>query len=378
MGVRSAVNQRALAESLRQERLLLMKAVPLPNWVGGSGAKISLKDQSQLSDILGQLLTRGVPLVETLQVSEETVPSRIRQRVAIVRQKVAAGSSFADAAQAAGLVDAVTGAVYRAAERSGDLGGAAQQVAKTARRQLAVRGKAATVMVYPAIVLTMSLLIGTGMMMFIVPMILGELQKMSELNLFSQIVLTVGTFMRTYWWGVVLFAVGILMTVVLGRKIVGRLVGGLMRKLPVMRDLVLAQESAGFFSVLSALSRSGVPLGDAIGIGRNVISHPRLYKQFGTLQTQLIEGAPLPRLIDNVTALSPATRHLLVAAERSGDLDSAFDTLAEDLTVEVDRQTSRLLAALEPMVIVMMFLIIGTIILSIMIPMITSAGKGLG
>lgn len=378
MGVRSASSQRALAESLRQDRLLLMKSMALPNWIGGAGAKISLKDQSLLSDILGQLLTRGVPLVETLQVAEQTVPARIRQRIGMVRQKVAAGSSFADAAQAAGIVDPVTSAVYRAAERSGDLGGAAQQVAKTARRQLAVRGKAATVMVYPLIVLTMSLIIGTGMLMFIVPMILGELQKMGKLNVFSQIMLTLGTTMRTYWWGVALVVVCTLIAIVLGRKIVGKVVGVAMRTLPLMKDLVLAQESAGFFSVLSALSRSGVPLGDAIGIGRNVISHPILFKQFGTLQSQLIEGAPLPRLIDNVTALSPATRHLLVAAERSGDLDSAFDTLAEDLTVEVDRKTSRLLAAMEPLVIVVMFLIIGTIILSIMIPMITSAGRGLG
>jgi type II secretory pathway component PulF len=75
-------------------------------------------------------------------------------------------------------------------------------------------------------------------------------------------------------------------------------------------------------------------------------------------------------LIDQVTALPMTTRRLLIAAERSGDLQTAFETLAGDMAEEVDRRSSRMLAALEPILIVIMFLIIGGLLLSLMIPLI--------
>ena len=61
-------------------------------------------------------------------------------------------------------------------------------------------------------------------------------------------------------------------------------------------------------------------------------------------------------LVENVSALPLATRRMLIAAERSGGLETPFEGLAEDLAADVDRRSSRLLAALEPALIVVMFL----------------------
>ena len=71
------------------------------------------------------------------------------------------------------------------------------------------------------------------------------------------------------------------------------------------------------------------------------------------------------------------TRRLLIAAERAGDLVPALDTLAGDMADEVERKSSRLLAALEPALIVFMFLIIGSILLSIMLPLIKLTTSGI-
>jgi type II secretory pathway component PulF len=102
-----------------------------------------------------------------------------------------------------------------------------------------------------------------------------------------------------------------------------------------------------------------------------------LRRQLGTLRQKLIEGGVLRTLIENVEALPLSTRRLLIAAERAGDLETAFDGLASDLADEVDRKASRLLAALEPILIVFMFLIIASILLSIMIPLITLTSKAI-
>jgi len=126
---------------------------------------------------------------------------------------------------------------------------------------------------------------------------------------------------------------------------------------------------------MAALSRSGVPLADALGIANGAVRHPTLHKQLSTLRTRLIEGGVLHGLIDKVVALPLATRRLLMAAERAGDLDTAFDGLASDMADELDRRTSRLLALLEPAVIVLMFLIIGSMVLALMIPMLTISNQ---
>ena len=107
------------------------------------------------------------------------------------------------------------------------------------------------------------------------------------------------------------------------------------------------------------------------------ISHPELRRQLQSLQARLIEGGVLRTLIDSVTMLPVPTRRLLIAAERAGDLVPALDTLAGDMADEVDRKSSRLLAALEPALIVFMFLIIGSILLSIMLPLIKMTTSGI-
>ena len=129
--------------------------------------------------------------------------------------------------------------------------------------------------------------------------------------------------------------------------------------MPILRDVVLTQESARFFTVMAAMTRNGVTLADALGVAVGVISHPGLRKQLTTLRTRLIEGGVLRSLIDSVESFPLPTRRLLMAAERAGDLESAFDTLAQDTTEELERRSERLLAAMEPVLIVIMFLMIG-------------------
>jgi general secretion pathway protein F len=375
LGVRAAASERALAEALRRERLLLLRSYRVP---GSAGAERGLKlgDRAALNDQLGQLLSRGVPLVEALEVVASTVTGPARGLVERMRELVSAGSSFADACQRVAAFDRVTIAVYRAAERTGDLAGAAKQLAKTARRQLSVVGKARTLMIYPAIVMTISVLVVVGLLMVVVPIIGRSMASMGvTLSLYSKVVFGAGTWMRDNAPVVLMLFVAALVAVVVLRRRVVAGVGSVVRRLPIARDLILAQESARFFSVMAAMTRSGVPLADALGVANEVMGLPKLKKQLVTLRTRLIEGGVLRNLIENVTELPLATRRLLIAAERAGDLETAFESLAEDLADEVDTKSERFLRAMEPALIVGMFAVIGSILLAIMLPLLTMATK---
>lgn len=336
---------------------------------------VRLKDLAEFNTVLGQLLTRGVPLVDALQVTAQSVSASARPMVERMRDLVAAGSSFSEAALRVKFADAVSAAVYRAAERTGDLGGAALQLAASARRQLAVAGRAATLMIYPAIVLTISVLVSIGMLIFIVPRIGEALREAgAKLPWFSEIVVGLGAFLRDHgaWVMLGVLVLGAMLVVARRRVLDG--IWRAARRLPYMSELIMAQEITRFFSVLAAMTRSGVPLADALAVANGAVGHPTLSKQLHTLQARLVEGGSLPTLIDAVSALPLATRRLLVAAERSGELEPAFAALALDMSDEVDRRSQRLLAVLQPGLVVIVAVMIGSLVLAIMVPLLTLAG----
>ncbi len=377
LGLLRARDQRDLTAQLRVKKLVPLRSWALPALGGGGHARpVSMKDQAELHTQLAQLLTRGVPLVEALEVCESAVSASMKPRVAKMKELVAAGSSFSDSLIGVGGFDGVTVSVYRAAERTGDLGGAAKQLSTTVRRQVAIRGKAFTLMLYPMIVLSISLIVSVGMMTLVVPRIIESLkQSMNEMPWFSELVYFVGVTLRdnAMWFGGGL-ALLIVLAIVF-RGFVGDAIAKVMRTLPFMKDVVMAQECARFFTVMSAMTKTGVVLADALAVAEGAVSHPQLRRELTRLRTRLIEGGVLRVLIDEVKTLPLPSRRLLIAAERSGDLQQAFDTLAADMADEVDKQSQRLLAILEPGMIVLMFLMIGTLVLSIMIPLISLTSR---
>jgi len=372
MGVRSAESERALAQMLRREKLILTRAWKLPASVTTDRPMLP-RDQAAMNDQLAQLLSRGVPLVEALDVAGTVVSKHARPRVQKMKEKVGAGGSFSDACAAAGSFDEVTIAVYRAAERTGDLAGACQELAHSIRRRLSVRGKAVTLLIYPAIVLTISIIVGIVMLIFIVPTLLGDVAELGvDLPWFSRAMLVFGNTLREQWLIALAVVAAGLVGLVLGRGAIAKAFGRLSRALPLVGPVILAQESTRFFSVMGAMTRSGIPMADALGVASAAVSHAKLRKQLERLRTRLIEGGVLGRLISDVEALPVATRKLLVAAEKSGDLETAFSQLAADMAELVDTRTQRLLAFLEPLLSVGMVLFIGGMLLAIMIPMLSA------
>jgi len=361
----------------------VVQAISVPSFLSGGGnlgggqsRTLKLSDHAVLNDQLFQLLSRGVPLVEALEVVAQTVAPSARPRIEKIRQQVAAGSNFADACKNAGGFDNVTCAVYRAAERTGDLAGAAKQLAITARRILAVAGRAGTMLIYPIIVITVSLLVAGVMMVVVVPMLGTQLIDAGvSLPGYTKVMIAMGTWMSGNIGLILAGVIGLIVAAVLVREKIVVVFGAVLRRLPLFREVALAQESARFFTVMAAMSRSGVPLSDALTTANQAVNHPGLRGQMERLRTRLVEGGVLRLLIDDVTALPLGTRRLLIAAERAGDLESAFNSLAGDMTDEVDRRSARLLAILQPLLIVVMFVIIGTLLASVMVPLLTLSSK---
>mgnify|MGYP005840456397 CR=1 FL=1 len=377
MGIKAARSERALAEQLRKEKQVLVRTWALPGWAN-SEHEMSLRDHAEFDAQIAQLVSRGVPLTEALEVAAGVVSKPNRERIERLRHIVAQGTSFADACKQVGSFDTVTIATYRAAEKTGDLAGACRSLSLSARRQLEVSGKAATLMIYPAIVLTLALAAALVMIIVVVPMIGNSLQTAGvTLPGITRFLLNIGNFLRANLIPFGLAVVVLIVLAVLFRGALAAIAVRITRSAPFVRDVVMEQELTRFFAVMSSMSRSGIPLGDALHVSSAAITHPKLNRDLQRMRLRLIEGGVFRNLIMQVQTLPEATRRLLVAADQGGDLDDAFNALAEDHAAAVEKKTARLMAALEPLLIVLLFLIVGTIIISIMLPMFSMAGGAL-
>ncbi|MFM9957142.1 MAG: type II secretion system F family protein [Phycisphaerales bacterium] len=374
-GLRAAGDAGALTEDLKREQLLLMKAWKLPLGPAPT-ARFPLKDDALMNEQLHTLLSRGVPLFEALEVASSVVSANSKVTVDKLREAVASGSSFSSACEKLGVFDPVAIAVYRSAERTGDLAGAGLRLAQAARRRLAIAGKALTVMIYPAVVSLIALVLFTGLMVFLVPKIAEQMSQLgANVPWFSQIVFSVGVWLNAHFGQLMIMVGAVVVVLILVRRLVVQGLKRLGSMLPGVAPLLLSVELTRFFSVLAAMTRTGVPLSEALATAVPVITDANLRTQLDLLRKNLVEGGVLRVLIEKVSALPLATRRLLVAAERAGDLDSAFDTLSQDMAADVDKQSGRLLALLEPMVIVAMFAVLGPLIIAIAIPLISFTGN---
>lgn len=370
-GFRAAIDESDLAETLKRESLLLQRAWRLPG-AGSMPKGLPTKDEAALNDQLETLLTRGVSLVEALEVASTVVSAENKQRIEQLREMVASGTSFAGACRDVGGFDDVTIAVYRAAERTGDLGSAAGRLAEAARRRQQIAARTITVLIYPTVILTVSLLLFSGILTFLVPVIASQIRELGgKIPWFSVGVFAVGEWMRGHLPAVILGAAGLLFLVIALRT---RLLGALAtvgRRIPIIARLMITVEMARFFSVMAAMTRSGVPLAESLAGATAVISDDNLRGQLDRLRRGLVEGGTFRSLVEQVDAMPLATRRLLIAGERGGDLESVFDALSGDMAEEVDRRASRLLAMLEPAAILGMFVLLAPLIMAIAIPLMT-------
>ena len=376
VAVRSAPSASALASTMRKEKLTVLRSYPLPKLLAPAPKRMGLKDHAILNEQLFQLLSRGVPLVEALEVVAGTVTNAAKPIVSQIKDSVSAGVSFADAALKTGHFDAVNVAVYRAAERSGDLAGAAKQLAIAARRTVSVTEKARSIMIYPVVLFVVAILVSSMLLIVVLPNLGDTLLNLgSDVPIYTKVLLAAGTWMRANIFVVLAVAAALIGGAIVFRKNLAAWGVSMSRRLPVARDVMLAAESARFFAVMSAMSKAGVPLAEGLGTANKVITHPKLRKQLDKLRDRLVSGGILRHLIEEVDALPLATRRLLLAAERAGDMETAFSSLAGDMTDEVERQTTRLLAVLQPAMIVVMTVFIGALLLAILVPILSFAGK---
>lgn len=337
--------------------------------------QISTAQLSLITRQLATLLAAGLTLEQSLgALIEQSEDQTVRQVLAGVRAEVLAGNTLA---QAMGSYETTFSDLYRslikAGESSGDLGEVMLRLADYTESRQALQQKVGLAFVYPAIVTVVALLVVGGLLVYVVPQVVGVFEQTHQtLPLLTRILIGLSDFLRQTWmWGLVLVVAGMIAApIILRQSNVRFRVHSMLLTFPVVGRLIRGVNTARIASTLAILSGSGVPLLTGLQAATGVARNLPIRQALQNASAKVREGVPLNRALAASGLFPPILIHLIASGEASGQLDTMLERAAAQQEQEVASYTSVLTALLEPVLILFMGVVVLLIVLAILMPII--------
>lgn len=334
----------------------------------------------QFTQQLSTLLAAGLPLDRALQVVLDLPESeKARRIIERVRDTVRGGASLSDGLEAE---PGVFSKLYVNMVRAGEIGGSLDQtlarLANYLERSKALKESVVNAMIYPAILILMVLGALFVLLVFVVPQFVPMFRDMNvELPLITQIVLFVGIGLRDWWWLLVGLVIG-------GIYLLRRQLSDPARRLKfdawiltarIVGPLFSKLETARLARTLGTLLKNGVPLLTALGIGRNVVGNSALSESVDQASEEVKTGGGLAFSLGHSKRFPKLAIQMISVGEESGALDDMLLKVADTFDIEAKNTVDRMLAALVPVMTVVMTVVVGFIMMAILVPIMSVSGS---
>lgn len=373
-------------DTARQVRQLLRERQLLPLTVTEAAEREATRQQSftlrptmssnDLALVTRQLATlvqSSMPLEEALlAVSEQTESTRVKSVLIGVRSKVMEGHTLAD-----GFSDfpkafpEIYRATVSAGEQSGHLDAVLERLADYTEGRQVLRQKIQHAMIYPIVLTVLALLIVSGMLVYVVPKVVGVFSNTGrDLPGLTVFLIGLSNFLRNYGLILVLAIIGMAFAARRALRQPGprRWRDALLLRIPLVAKLVRGANTAQFTRTFSILTGSGVPVLEALRISAEVVTNIPMREAVEDAAARVREGAPIGKSLAIGGYFPPLCVHLISSGEASGKLEAMLGRAAANQEREMDGLIAALLGILEPALIVTMGIIVLIIVLAILLP----------
>lgn len=364
-------DQRMTVLDISEEGTGLSKEIKIP----GIGGRTSLKDLAVLTRQFASMMSSGLTLVRALGILEDqTVKPKLRAAVGQVRQAVQGGVTLSTAlAQHPDQFPLLMVNMIKAGETGGFLDDALQRVATMYEADANLRAKIKGAMTYPVIVLIFAGLMGTGVIIFIVPIFENMFKNLGgKLPLPTEIMVQLSHNM--YWvLPIVLAAAGV--SIKLYRKNMRdnyefRLkVDKLKLRLPVFGKLLTKLAISRWARNLGTLLAVGVPIIQALDVVGGTSGNSLISDAMEDVKAAVRVGQQMSVPLARHELFPPMVVQMMEVGEETGQTTEMLDKLADFYDHEVETATDALTAALEPLLVVIMGAAIGTMVICLYLPM---------
>lgn len=321
------------------------------------------------------IVDAGVSMISALDMlAEQTENKRLRLAIQDCKLSIEKGETFSSAlGKHSDIFSDMFITMVAAGEASGSLDVSMTRMAEQAEKDAKLKGIIKKASIYPIIVGFVAIGVIISMLTFVVPTFQSMFAqiggKMPGLTL---AIIAMSGFVRNYWP----FLFAMVAALVFGTKTFNktdtgrRFNGTLTRKLPFIGKLVVKTASARLARTLSTLLAAGIPMIDALQITADTMTNIFFHDALMDARDDVAMGSPLSSSLKRSGLFPPLVHHMVGIGEESGNIEEMLTRLASYYEEEVEQATAQVMAAMEPLIIIVLALIVGTIILSVILPMV--------
>ncbi len=320
---------------------------------------------------LATLLQAGLPLDRALEILIGLAPTPpVAVLLQGIRDDVRGGKALSQALDARREVfSRFYVNIVRAGEAGGALGVVLQRLSDTMERNKELRESVKSALIYPSLLVLVAVVSVAVLLVWVVPQFESTFAQAGKaLPLPTLVVVTLGKFMRHWWWAVV----GCVLLVALWLRRRGRLAAvrrvrdARWLRLPLVGDLIAKVETARFARTLATLLANGVTLLSGIAIVRETMGNTVLASALDGVLVKLREGKGFGRPLAETGLYPRLATQMVMVGEESGRLEEMLQRVADIYDREVQAAIKRFLAVLEPALILTLAVLIGGIVFSIL------------
>ena len=340
------------------------------------GQGLSARDLALVTRQLASLVQAALPIEEALRAAaaQSTTP-RIKSMLLAVRARVMEGHSLAASLKEyPSAFPDLYRATVAAGEHAGHLALVLEQLADYTEQRQQSRQKIQLALLYPVILMVASLTIVGFLLGYVVPDVVKVFVNTGqELPALTRGLIAASDLVKHWGWLFLLLGgAGVFgLRQALRDENLRRRWHALILRIPLVGRLARATNTARFASTLAILTRSGVPLVEALSIAAAVIANLRIRDKVIEAAQKVREGSSLTRALDATEEFPPMMLHMIASGEKSGELDQMLARTARNQENDLAAQIALLVGLFEPFMLVFMGAVVLVIVLAILLPILS-------
>ena len=337
------------------------------------GKKVKPRDLSVFCRQFVSITQAGVPMKEALQMlSEQTENKWLKRAISEVLLSVEKGNTLADSMRGqSDIFPPMLINMVEAGENSGSLEMAFSRMAVQFEKEAKLKATIRKATIYPIILIIAAIGVVAVMLLFVIPIFIDMFADLDvEMPGITMWVMNTSEWMTEHWYMIL----GLIILVIAAYKMIyrteqGRLaIDRVKMKMPLFGKLTVKTACAQFARTMSTLLSSGISTIDALETVSKIVNNIHYTNALLKAREEVMKGIPLSEPLTASKIFPPMVCHMTGIGEETGNIEDMLEKLADYYDEEVEMTTQSVLAAMEPLIIVFMALVVGMLVIAVVSP----------
>ena len=332
--------------------------------------KVKSKDLAVFCKQFSAVIRAGVTIISALELMGDQIENKTLQRAVMdAKTYVEKGGTLSDAMRInPSIFPPIMINMVAAGEMSGNLEVCLDRLTEHFEKDNALASKIKGAMTYPIVVFIVMIAVVIVVMVMVIPNFSSMFAEMgTQLPLATRIMVAASNFIIHKWWLLIIIVAAIVVGCkAFKRSSVGeQLFANMAIKMPIFGNLTIKSACSRFARTMSTLMASGISMIDAVEQVAKMMDNKIIRDGLLDAKTQVAKGIPLSKPLKDMEMLPPMLSAMTKIGEETGDIEEMLSKVADYYDEEVEAATNALTAAMEPMIMVVLALIVGMIVAAV-------------